>query len=194
MAGSPTWGKMSTGIRVKARTAQSAMATKATTTVNGLDRAANTKRILSCFRGQSSHHLRDEGFNVSRCSRYAQESSPHAQAGQNIVNFRLSEKPLCFGNLIDVAESGLIARCRLLRGRARGRYLYRRAGGNAARTVQCRHCTIPLCPEIHSNLLGPSCLRPDGGALRSFPGVQRRQVKNRKRDAKAECIVLNVGS
>src|ERR1035441_3019638 len=46
MAGSPTCGKISTGMRRTARTAHRAMAINATTTVSGRRRAARTMRML----------------------------------------------------------------------------------------------------------------------------------------------------
>src|ERR1022692_2658029 len=46
MAGSPTCGKISTGMRRTARMAHRAMAINATTTVSGLRSAARTRRML----------------------------------------------------------------------------------------------------------------------------------------------------
>src|ERR1017187_9162139 len=57
MAGSPTCGKISTGMRRTARTAHSAMAIKATTTVSGLRRAARTRRILPSLFSQGGADL-----------------------------------------------------------------------------------------------------------------------------------------
>jgi hypothetical protein len=100
MAGSPTWGKISTGIRLNANSAQSATATKATTTVIGRDRAARTRRIF-CFLGfcsliRSLHSLQQKWLNVA-CSRGDPEKpTPYAEAGQNVVNFSLGQKPLGF--------------------------------------------------------------------------------------------------
>src|ERR1019366_2402479 len=102
MAGSPTWGKMSAGIRFSASTAQSAIAMRATTTVNGLLSAAKTRRmLLTC--------LRQEWLNVSGGGGHREQPAPDAEPGQRVVDFGLREQALRFGYLIDVAQGRLIA-------------------------------------------------------------------------------------
>src|SRR5271157_158860 len=123
MAGSPTWGKMSAGMRSSASTAQRAIAMSATTTVNGRLRAAKTRRmLLTC--------LRKEWLNVSSRGSHSQQPAPDAEPGQRIVDFGLREQALRFGYLIDGAEARLIAGRGLLNRRARGRYLEGSVGGN----------------------------------------------------------------
>src|ERR1035437_389815 len=115
MAGSPTWGKMSAGMRSSASTAQSAIAMSATTTVNGLLRAAKTRRmLLTC--------LRQEWLNVSGRGGHSQQAAPDAEAGQRIVDFGLREQALRFRYLIDVPQARLITGRGLLDRGARGRY------------------------------------------------------------------------
>src|SRR5215470_7006282 len=132
MAGSPTCGKISTGIRFNASTAQSATATSATTTVKGRERAANTRRMFR-LRANSSARLRYKWLNISRGSGDAEQATPHAEPGQYIINLGLGKQSLGFGHFVDIAETGLIARRRLLGRGAGGRELHRRIGGDPAR-------------------------------------------------------------
>src|ERR1035437_402685 len=102
MAGSPTWGKMSAGMRSSASTAQRAIAIRATTTVNGLLSAAKTRRmLLTC--------LRQEWLNVSGGGGHREQPAPDAEAGQRIVDFGLREQALRFRYLLDVPPARFVA-------------------------------------------------------------------------------------
>src|ERR1035437_6023013 len=93
---------MSAGMRSSASTAQSAIAIRATTTVNGRLRAAKTRRmLLTC--------LRQEWLNVSGRGGHSQQPAPDTEAGQRIVDFGLREQVLRFRYLIDVPQARLIA-------------------------------------------------------------------------------------
>src|SRR5664279_3842682 len=129
---------MSTGVLFTARKAQSAIATRATTTVSGLDKAARTSRIVSpaC--------LCHEGLNVTSNGSDGEQPPPHAQTRQRVVDLGLREQPLRLGNCIDVPQSRLIARGGLLGGGSCGRDLHRSISGNPASAIQCSHSPIPL--------------------------------------------------
>ena len=71
----------------------------------------------------------------------------------------MREQALGLGDLVDVAESGLIARGGLLRGGARGGHLHGRIRGDAARAVQRRDGAVPLAPQIDRDLLRARGLR-----------------------------------
>src|ERR1039458_7643951 len=130
MAGSPTCGKISTGMRRTARTAHRAMAISATTTVSGLRSAASTSLIewgaaLQVCAGPpgpaqagvdagrrtgvlphtacSLPDLRPEGPDVAGWRSHRQQPAPHAQPGERVVDFGLREKPLGFRHFVDVA-------------------------------------------------------------------------------------------
>src|SRR5450432_3792547 len=100
-------------MRFSARTAQSATATRATTTVKGRDRAANTKRIF-CFRRSSLARLHNERLNIPRGCGNPEQTPPHAQPSQYIIDFCLGEKPVGFGYFVDVPQARLITCGRLL--------------------------------------------------------------------------------
>src|ERR1035441_8090469 len=113
MAGSPTCGKMSMGMRRTARTAHRAIAIKATTTVMGLLRAARTRRMMPAPSRHSLACLGDEGPDVPGCGSHAEQSPPDSQPRQRFVNFSLREEPLGLRHLVDIAQPGLIASRRL---------------------------------------------------------------------------------
>src|ERR1017187_2127627 len=130
IAGSPTCGKMSIGMRSTASTAQRAIAIKATTTVIGLLRAARTRRIWPAPSRHSLACLGDEGPDVTGCGSHAEQSPPDSQPRQRFVNFSLREEPLGLRHLVDIAQPGLIASRRLVRSGARRAHLDRRVGGD----------------------------------------------------------------
>src|SRR5271167_571872 len=109
MAGSPTCGKMSTGMRFRAKAAQSATANSAATTVNGRERAVKTRRMLPA-------RLRHERLNISGRGGDSQQASPDGEARQNVVDFRLREQPLGFGQLVYIRQSRIVSRGCLLHG------------------------------------------------------------------------------
>src|SRR5471030_773592 len=189
MAGSPTCGKMSTGIRCTASTAHSATAINATTTVKGLVRAAKTRRMIL----HSSAGFCREGPYISRRRRHAKQAAPHAEPCQRVVNLRLGQQALGFRYLVDIAQTSLVARSRLLQRCLRRRYLYRSVGRNSAGALCVRHRAIPLRAEIHCNLLLSGSLGADHGRLSGFPCPNGGPVKDRKRHAETECEVLNGG-
>src|SRR5579863_5085001 len=140
---------MSTGMRCTARSAHSAMATRATTMVIGLLRAANTRRMFAyssiaarqamglsyqwdrSMTGlfprpetrASFASLGDKRLNIPRGRRDSQQPAPNTEAGECVVDFGLGKQALGLGDLIDGAETGLVAGRGLLGSRARGRYL-----------------------------------------------------------------------
>src|SRR5579864_6438175 len=148
MAGSPTCGKMSTGMRLTASVAHSAIAIRATTTVNGRLRAARTRRMTS-----SLARLHHERLDIAGRSRNLKQPAPHTQARESVVNFGLREQPLGFGDLVDISEPALISSRRLLHRCAGGSHLDRRVGGNAASTLEPRDRPVPPRAEIGRNLL-----------------------------------------
>src|ERR1700733_6728743 len=102
MAGSPTLGKISTGIRCTANTADRAMAISPTTTVIGRPRAAKTKRM-----GHSSTSLtgvEHERLKVTGRAGDAEQSPPDTQTGQRIIDLGLGQEPLGFSDLVDIAK------------------------------------------------------------------------------------------
>src|ERR1700680_1673877 len=103
MAGSPTLGKMSTGIRRAARNAKSARETNATTTVTGRPSEARTKRMFH-FLWKSLAGLGDEWLNVSRGGSDSEQPAPDTETGKRIVNLGLREQPLRFRDLIDIPQ------------------------------------------------------------------------------------------
>src|SRR5471030_3122085 len=118
MAGSPTCGKMSTGIRCTASTAHNATAINATTTVKGLVRAAKTRRMIL----HSSAGFCREGPDISRRRSHAKQAAPDAEARQRVVNLRLGQQTLGFRYLVDIAQPGLVTGGRLLHRCLRRRY------------------------------------------------------------------------
>src|ERR1035438_4170483 len=159
MAGSPTCGKISTGIRRSASAAHKAMAISATTTVNGRDRAAKTRRMLF-FRG-SPRGLRDEGLNTAGRGRNAKQTAPDVEPGKRVVDFSLRQQPLRFGDLIDVSQTSLITRAGLLRRIAGGGHLHWRVGGDALRAIESGSGAVPLRAKINCDLFRSRRLRPD---------------------------------
>src|SRR5579864_5251198 len=105
MAGSPTCGKISTGMRRMASAAQSAMATRATTTVIGLDRAARTRRTMFSPRDGSLAYLDDKGLNIPGGGGDAQQAAPDAESRQCVVDLGLREQPLGFRHVVNVSEA-----------------------------------------------------------------------------------------
>src|SRR6185436_6353765 len=103
MAGSPPFGKMSTGMRCSARTAHRAIASNATTTVRGLESAASTRRM-----GLAAD-LGDERLDVAGRRGYSQQPAPDSQPGEGVVDLGLRQEALRIGHLIDGAETGLVA-------------------------------------------------------------------------------------
>src|ERR1035437_7955219 len=153
---------MSAGMRSSASTAQSAIAIRATTTVNGRLRAAKTRRmLLTC--------LRQEWLNVSGGGGHSQQPAPDAEAGQRVVDFGLREEALRFRYLIDVAQARLIAGSGLLDRGARGRYREGSVGGNSAGALEGCDGRIPLGAQIGGNLTVAGGLRADRSRLRGFP-------------------------
>src|ERR1019366_7709129 len=186
MAGSPTWGKMSAGMRSSASTAQRAIAVRATTTVNGLLSAAKTRRmLLTC--------LRQEWLNVSGGGGHREQPAPDAEPGQRVVDIGLREQALRFGYLIDVAQARLIAGRGLLDRGARGGHLGGSVGGDFAGALKCRDGRIPLGAQIDGDLAVSGRLRADRGRLRGFTGLNRRQIKSRESHAETERVVLHTG-
>ena len=103
MAGSPTCGKMSTGMRSMARIAQSATARSANTTVTGRESEPKTKRMDSRFPGASSPRLGQEGPDIARRRRDGEQPAPDAQPGQCVVDLRLRQQALGVGDFGDVS-------------------------------------------------------------------------------------------
>src|SRR5215831_17700868 len=103
MAGSPTWGKISTGIRCTASIDASATAINTTTTVSGRLSASKT----------SPRHFKNSPFlqislltricqkrlNVSRHCRHAKQSAPDVEPGQAVIDLSLSQKALSLGDV-----------------------------------------------------------------------------------------------
>jgi hypothetical protein len=89
------------------------MEINATTTVIGRLRALRTKRIC-LYSLQSSARLSNEWLNVSGGCRNAEQPPPHAEPGQDIIDFSLREQSLRFGYFVYVSQSGLIPGRRLL--------------------------------------------------------------------------------
>src|ERR1035437_3721452 len=146
MAGSPPLGKMSTGIRCNARRAPSAMASRATTMVIGLLRAAKTTRMQTYFCcGHSLACLAHEWLEVSRRGRQTQQCAPNAQMGKGIVDLRLREQALRFRNLIDCAETRFITSRRLLCRGARGGDLHWGVCRNFSCAAKLSERDIPPC-------------------------------------------------
>src|SRR5580704_17350905 len=188
MAGSPTCGKISTGMRWIASAAQRAIAMRATTTVIGLVRAARTRRMVLLAR------LRNEWLDISGGRGDAQQTAPDSQPRQRIVDLGLREKPLGFRHFVDVSEARLIASGGLLSGRPRSRYFNRRVSCDAAGALEIGNRAIPLGAQINRDLLVASCFGADSSRLRALPGSDRRQFHDREVDAEPNRIVLNVGS
>src|ERR1035441_5954011 len=117
MAGSPTWGKISTGIRSTASSAHRAMAIRAMTTVTGRLRAANTRRMVHLF-GQSLTGLGEEGLKIAAGRRDFEQRAPDVQAGQSVVDLSLHEQPLSLRHVIDRRQPRLVPHRGLLQGRA----------------------------------------------------------------------------
>src|SRR6476620_4302424 len=100
MAGSPTCGKISAGMRMTARMAQRAMATSATTTVMGRVRAARTSltgtialRRHECLRHKKSlGHLGEERADIAGGGGDSQEGAPYGKAGEGVVDFGLRQE------------------------------------------------------------------------------------------------------
>src|SRR5262245_49518020 len=113
MAGSPPFGKISTGMRWRARTAHSAIAISATTTVMGRVSAANTRRIAS------PSNLYNEGLNIARGRRNSEQTAPDPQPRESVIDLGLGEQALRIGYLVNRAEPGLVTGRRLL-GRGSG--------------------------------------------------------------------------
>src|SRR5690348_1191352 len=105
MAGSPTFGKISTGMRSTARKAASAMAINATRTVTGRRRAAKTRRMFH-LPGNSLAGLREERLDVAGCGGHSKQRAPHAEPGESIIDLGLSQQPLRFGYFVDVPQAG----------------------------------------------------------------------------------------
>src|ERR1039458_8301002 len=101
MAGSPTCGKISIGMRSTARTAQSAIAIRATITVIGLLSAARTRRMIPASWRHSLACLGQEGPDVAARGSHAEQSPPGSQQRQRIVYFGLREEPLRFRHVVD---------------------------------------------------------------------------------------------
>src|SRR5450755_4751601 len=100
MAGSPTCGKMSTGIRRTARSAKSAIAIRATTTVMGRLSAARTNRmhpLAASLAGLQKKRLKIAGRGCN-----LQQAAPYTQPSQRVVDLRLCEQALGFRHFIDV--------------------------------------------------------------------------------------------
>src|ERR1039457_1296258 len=128
MAGSPTCGKMSIGIRWIARIEHNATAMMATTTVMGRERASRTRRICWLPVAQwarSLTHLREERLKIASGRRDAQQAAPDSQTGQCFVDLGLREQPLRLRHLVDVCEPGWITSRRLTGGGAGSGYLDR---------------------------------------------------------------------
>src|SRR5579859_5984310 len=101
MAGSPTFGKMSTGMRSAASVANNAMATNATTMVMGRLSAAKTKRMFPSS-SESLARLHDKRLNVARRGGDCEQGAPDGETGQSVVDLGLSEQTLGFGDFVDV--------------------------------------------------------------------------------------------
>src|SRR5579863_7226318 len=114
MAGSPTCGKMSTGMRWAASTAPRAIAISATTTVIGLPRAARTKRIVRAPLA-SLRCLSEKRLNVAARRLELQARAPHAQARQSVVDLSLNQQALRLSDIIDRRQPGLVSRGSLLK-------------------------------------------------------------------------------
>src|SRR6266481_4625927 len=67
----------------------------------------------------SSAGLREERLDIAGRDSDAEQPAPHREARQCVVDLRLREQTLRFGDLVDVAESGLVAGRGLLCGGAR---------------------------------------------------------------------------
>ncbi len=64
--------------------------------------------------------LHHERLNVSRRCSNPEQTPPHAEPGQYIIDFSLCEKPLGFCYFVDVPQARLITCGRLLGRGARG--------------------------------------------------------------------------
>src|SRR5579863_9214464 len=100
MAGSPTWGKISTGMRLSARPAQRAIARRATTTVMGRERAASTSFIRTRL---SFGGLGDKRLEVARGGCDAEKATPDGEACEGVVDLGLREEALGFGYVVNDA-------------------------------------------------------------------------------------------
>src|SRR5690242_5145013 len=103
MAGSPTCGKISTGMRRTARTAHNAMAMSATMTVMGRPRAARTRRIWGTLRSHERERgtqecvrhsfagLRYEWLDVAGGGSDGQQGAPDTEPGERVVDLGLGK-------------------------------------------------------------------------------------------------------
>src|SRR5579864_2222156 len=98
MAGSPTWGKISTGIRRTARNANRAIVISATSTVIGRLSAARTNRMLPL---SSLAGLEQKRLNISSHGCDFEQAPPDAQASQRVIYLRLCQQALRLGDFID---------------------------------------------------------------------------------------------
>src|SRR5580704_12084707 len=105
MAGSPTCGKISTGMRWMASAAQRAIAMRATITVIGLVRAASTRRMVFLL---SIAYFRNEWLDISSGRGDAQQTTPDSEPCQRVVDLGLREQPLSLRHFVDISEARLI--------------------------------------------------------------------------------------
>src|SRR4051794_18089479 len=132
MAGAPRFGKMSTRIRCKARTAQSAMARTATTTEMGRRSAAMTNRMRTSL----FPNRRQEWGQITLRGGHSEQCSPDTEFGQGVVDFRLCKQALRIGHFGNVAQTRLVPGRGLLFTVACSLELHRRVLGDAARCLK----------------------------------------------------------
>src|SRR5579863_978449 len=216
MAGSPTWGKISTGIRRTARYANSAIATSATTTVMGRLSAARTSRIRplsacqECFgrlkpaplevaqalspantlQLASLAGLCEKRLKITGHGRDLQQPAPDTQASQCVIDLRLRQQPLRFRHFVDIGQARLVARRGLLQCGARSSDLNWSIGHNFASASDPRRRSIPARFEIGRNLLVASILGANSSRLRRSPCLNCRKVHGWKSHREPQRVIL----
>ena len=138
--------------------------------------------------------LGDEWLNISRGSGDSEQPAPNTETGKCVIDFCLGKQALGLCDFIDRPESRLITSCRLLRRRARGRYLDGSVGGYIPGAAQRRHRSIPLGCQVCRNLPQPGGLGPNRSGLPTFSGPNGREVERWESYGKAKRRVLNRGS
>src|SRR6266478_4815760 len=109
---------MSMGMRRMASSEHMAKAATATTMVTGRRSAVSISHITG------SLSTIQERLQVALRGGDGQQSAPHAEASQRVVDFGLGKQPLGIGHVHYITESGTIARGGLLLGLPRGFELY----------------------------------------------------------------------